>query len=85
MYSNDQHGLTLNIFGTFVSTLGLLLNVLGKYSASYDLWILSDFVFIIMFWGVYRGRWRLNGGALVQVLLYMAFLIVTVAGRARLV
>lgn len=81
---SDEMGLGLNVFGTLVAIWGLFCNAMGNYVDSYNLWIISDILLICMFWGVYRKWWKLNGGALLQVGLYMVFLIVGVAGRVRL-
>ena len=74
----------LNFFGTVLSVIGLVANVLGFYLQSYAMWVVADVAVIAMFYGVWKERWELNGGALLQMVMYGVFMLVSIAGILRL-
>ncbi len=81
---NDEGiGFCLNFIGTLVAISGLICNAIGMYKESYILWMVADIALIVLFWGVHRKWWNLNGGAIVQVVLYSVYLALTVVGMAR--
>jgi len=66
--------LTLNAVGTIISISGSIYNAMGFHKFALFLWLVSNGVLMALFLGVAMGWFVLNGGAWLQVGLYVIFI-----------
>ena len=63
----------LNATGTIIAISGAIYNALGFHKFALFLWIVSNLILLALFIGVAMGYLVLNGGAWLQVGLYVVF------------
>ena len=74
----------LNAVGTFISVSGAIYNALGFHRLALWLWMLSNGILLALFLGVAMGYFVLNGGAWLQVGLYVVFIGTSTYGYWRI-
>ena len=63
----------LNAVGTIIAISGAIYNALGFHRVALALWVISNGILLALFIGVAMGWLVLNGGAWLQVGLYIVF------------
>jgi len=76
--------LILNAVGTFISVSGAIYNAMGFHRLALFLWLVSNGVLMALFLGVATGYFVLNGGAWMQVGLYVIFIATSGYGYWRI-
>jgi uncharacterized membrane protein YfcA len=74
----------INASGTLLSIAGAVYNAKGHHKFALVLWAVSNCILIVFFTGVALGWFVLNGGAWLQVGLYIVFCITSCYGYWRI-
>ena len=73
----------INIIGTILSILGSILISIGTYKLGFELYIIADFLLVVLFTGVVRKYWKFDTAAMFQVILYTIFMCIAIVGYMR--
>ena len=74
--------LIINLVGTALGIIGAALNAAGN-NLAFPIWMISNTLLFILFFGVWQKRWELNSGALVQCGLYIVYFCTSSYGFLR--
>ncbi|MDD3019847.1 MAG: hypothetical protein PHX61_02555 [Alphaproteobacteria bacterium] len=77
-----NYALAINIAGTILGVTGAILNATGS-RAAFPIWITSNVLLFVLFFGIWRGWWRLNSGAALQCFLYVIYMGTSIFGYWR--
>lgn len=67
-------GLGLNAVGTVATLSGSIINATGRHKSAYICWNVSNLMLFPLFLGVAMGWFEFDGGAWIQVCLYIVYM-----------